>query len=348
MEDYLRQETERLSRSWMQHEPEWLKNYLVAGVEDPRLNVQSVLTRHFLLRALFGERFDELASHEYRFASVMAWLLRFARQPAACEESLLLRFGLERVADNVEGLEIPGFLQSCFNGLPVDSCGTVVPNYVEQFLGVMEAADTSEMTREWLLDTFGRLWSEVLGTALPAPVNPEQPRISVIEPACGSANDYRYLERYGLASRIDYAGFDLCDRNIENARALFPGTKFEPGNVLEISQPDNAFDYCVVHDLFEHLSLPALRVGVAEVCRVTRVGLCLGFFQMDEIREHVVRPVHEYHWNLLSLGRMKEMFGDHGFDTRAVHIGTFLREHVGCAETHNPYAYTLVVSRVAA
>jgi hypothetical protein len=44
----------------MQHDAGMLRDYLVAGVEDPRLNLQSVLSRHFLARALTGERFRAL------------------------------------------------------------------------------------------------------------------------------------------------------------------------------------------------------------------------------------------------------------------------------------------------
>src|SRR5262249_28346975 len=43
----LKQETESLARSWARHESAWLRDYLVAGVEDPRINLQSILSRHF-------------------------------------------------------------------------------------------------------------------------------------------------------------------------------------------------------------------------------------------------------------------------------------------------------------
>ncbi len=54
MDPSLQAETEKLARCWMQHEPVWLRDYLVAGVEDPRWNLQSIFSRHFLVRALFG------------------------------------------------------------------------------------------------------------------------------------------------------------------------------------------------------------------------------------------------------------------------------------------------------
>ena len=125
----------------------------------------------------------------------------------------------------------------------------------------------------------------------------------MLEPACGSANDYRFLHAYGLARLVRYTGFDLCAKNIENARALFPDVSFAVGNVFEIAAPDKAFDLCFVHDLFEHLSLEGMQAAVKEVCRVTRQGLCVGFFNMDEIRDHQVRPVDDYHWNRLSMRR---------------------------------------------
>src|SRR6185295_5640764 len=98
----------------------------------------------------------------------------------------------------------------------------------------------------------------------------------------------------------EYTGMDLCAKNIENARSLFPKTRFELGNVFEISANDRAFEYCFVHDLFEHLSIQGLDAAIREVCRVTRLGICAGFFSMDEIPAHIVRTVEDYHWNTLS------------------------------------------------
>jgi ubiquinone/menaquinone biosynthesis C-methylase UbiE len=142
---------------------------------------------------------------------------------------------------------------------------------------------------------------------------------------------------------VNYTGFDLCAKNIENARALFPGVSFAVGNVFEIAAPDKAFDLCFVHGLFEHLSLEGMQAAVREVCRVTRQGLCIGFFNMDEIRDHQVRPVEEYHLNRLSMARMRGLFADWGFAAQVVHIGAFLRQQIGCEQTHNPNAYTFLL-----
>ena len=64
-------------------------------------------------------------------------------------------------------------------------------------------------------DEFAIRWSEALQT------RPKE-RLTVVEAACGSANDYRFFRSYGLAPHLDYTGFDLTRANIENARLMFP------------------------------------------------------------------------------------------------------------------------------
>ena len=55
MRDSLKAESSKLERSWMRHDSDKLRHYLVSGVEDPRINAQSILSRHFLLQASGGE-----------------------------------------------------------------------------------------------------------------------------------------------------------------------------------------------------------------------------------------------------------------------------------------------------
>jgi SAM-dependent methyltransferase len=144
---------------------------------------------------------------------------------------------------------------------------------------------------------------------------------------------------------MDYTGFDLCAKNIENARGMFPGVRFETGNIFEINSPDNFFDLCFVHDLFEHLSPQGLDSAIKELSRVVRHGICFSFFQMDEIADHVVRPVDDYHWNTLSMEKTKALFTQQGFAVQVFHIGSYLRSRVDCNETHNPNAYTFLALR---
>ncbi len=361
MDPALELESKRLAQSWLQHDAARLRDYLVAGVEDPRINLQSILSRHFLLRVLAPGDCAPLMEEEYRFAAALNWLVQLAGRAADNQELLEVLHALRRGGDNAEGIEIPAFVGRTFARLPVHASGVTVPNYIEAFLSGARIGSPQAQPHQPSLDTFRDLWRNVLAGRGGAGVRPSSgeaaspagsavehpsgPAVSVLEPACGSANDYRFLEAYGIAQRIEYHGFDLCATSVENARALFPGVRFGIGNVFEIAAPDKRFDFCFVHDLFEHLSPAGIQAAVKEVCRVTRRGLCVGFFHMDEIPAHQVRPLRDYYWNTLSMARMKELFAACGFDARALHIGAFLRSHTGCDQTHNPLAYTFIARR---
>jgi SAM-dependent methyltransferase len=355
VKDSLKKESENLNRSWMRHDPAWLGEYLVAGVEDPRMNIQSVLSRHFLTRWVMRGNCEALMNQEYRFAVTMNWLSELAHRGGGAEEYEIVLHALKRSADNAEGLEIPWFLIETFRQLPTAVDGLLVPNYIEQFLSAAPK-ENSPATLQGAFNTFRDLWATIFSripgtTQLPLRnevssdpnLSAGVQKRSVLEPACGSANDFRFFHSYGLASWLDYSGFDLCAGNVDNARAWFPDIKFEVGNVFEIDVPDKAFDLCIVHDLFEHLSLEGLQTAIDEICRVTRLGICVGFFQMEEIRDHIVRPLDDYFCNLLSMARTRESFVARGFKAQVIHIGTFLREQVGCELSHNPNAYTFLL-----
>ncbi|MBI3851415.1 MAG: class I SAM-dependent methyltransferase [Verrucomicrobia bacterium] len=335
MNDSLKAETEKLSRSWSQYEAPFLQNYLVADVEDPRINVQSILSRHFLLGTLLGEKIQAVLAEELRFAAAMNWLLKLRRRAGDSDELRAVLYALKRGADNAEGTDIPHLVVQTFGSLPASTCGGQIPNYIEDFLSNARAPERESLRNDTSLDAFLRIWNEVLSHKTPQ-------RISVLEPACGSANDYRFLVACGIARCIDYTGIDLCEKNVQNAQAMFPGVRFEVGNIFEINSADQSFDFCFVHDLFEHLSLSGLESAVKEICRVVRRGICVGFFQMDEIPEHVVRPVDDYHWNMLSMEKTKGLFTQEGFTVQVFHIGSYLRSRIGCNETHNLNAYTFV------
>lgn len=338
MDDELKLETKKLVRAWMRHEEPFLRDYLVADVEDPRINVQSILSRHFILATLFNDRFEKLMRHELRFAGAMNWLMQLAKRGGGEEDRQAVLHALKLGADNAEGVQIPSFVLQTFAMLPesVDEC--TVPNYIQEFLCEQDSRPPQPIENAGSFNTFLRLWHVLLaGESLP--------RISLLEPACGSANDYRYLEAYGIARLVDYLGFDLCEKNIANARDLFPQTRFEAGNVFEIAAADQSFELCIVHDLLEHLSLAGLERAVAELCRVTRHGLCVNFFQMNEMPDHLVRVVGEYHVNTLSLVKTEALFTQPGFTVQPLHIGSYLRQRVGCNETHNPNAYTFLALR---
>ena len=333
MDKRLELETEGLIKSWMHHDEGMLRDYLVADVEDPRINIQSILTRHFLIEALIGERFTALMDHELRFGAVMNWALKLVKQPGGADDFPAILHALESGADNAEGVPIPHFVSRTFAALPAQVNEMVIPSYLRELL--IEAprrSSRSMIDGEWIT-SFERIWRAVLA-------NQPAQGVTVLEPACGSANDYRFLDAFGIARLVEYTGFDLCEKNIANARALFPAARFETGNAFEIRGADKSFDVCFVHDLFEHLSLEAMDVAVAEICRVTREGICAGFFSMHEEEDPIVRPVDDYHWNTLSLVKASALFERHGFAVHPIHVGTFLKWKFGCEETHNDNAYT--------
>lgn len=336
MHPSLKLESDKLVRSWMQHDAAKLRDYLVAGVEDPRINLQSIFSRHFLLRAVFGEKFSALMEHECRFAAVMNWLTAFAANSDPEELNAILH-ALQLGADNAEGIQIPRFILKTFSGLPLSVGSLEIPNYIATIL--TEASRSAwGIDPSVALNTFQEVWRQTL-----AAEKRSAPRLTVLEPACGSANDYRFLHSYGITRFLDYTGLDLCPANIQNARALFSDAHFEIGNVFELDVADNAFELCFVHDLFEHLSIEGLQVALKELCRVTRRAICANFFQMDEIPEHTLRPVDEYYWNLLSMDQIKKLFAAHGFSSQVIQIKSFLRQELGCDYTHNPNAYTLIL-----
>src|SRR5215831_3112807 len=114
MDNFLKTESEKLTRSWMQHDVAKLRDYLVEGVEDPRLNLQSIFSRHFLARALFGERFEPLMAAEYAFSAAMNWLVKLARKHTDPEDHRAVLHALHRRADNAEGIEIPLYVLQIF------------------------------------------------------------------------------------------------------------------------------------------------------------------------------------------------------------------------------------------
>lgn len=332
----LKRETTKLKKSWMQYDAALLGNYLVEDTEDPRLNVQSVLTRHFLIEALFGSRFSVLQDQELRFAAVMNWLLALSRHGICPEDADGILDALEKGADNSGGIEIPHFVSRIFAALPATAGRVRVPNYIREALEEARLQTTGPGLPEQRQATFQMLWRRSLSRCRPG-------RISVLEPACGSANDYRFLEAFGLARLLDYEGLDLCEKNFLNARKLFPGVRFKMGNAFELDLRASAFDFVFVHDLFEHLSIEGMETAVAELCRVARHGICAHFFNMAEVDQHTVRPVDDYHWNTLSMARMRELFLRRAASVQVIHIGSFLRWRFQCPSTHNQGAYTFVV-----
>ncbi len=338
MDENLRIESERLARSWDQYDPTKLREYLVSSVEDPRINVQSILTRHFLITQLFGSRFEELKKQELIFAGIAGWITGLAKSNCHPDEWHAILYALENGSDNAEGLELPAFVVRNFANLPINADGAVIPNYIRDCIVGMRHSGVRKALHELWGDTIATAWRQCLGSA-------DVPKLSVLEMACGSANDYRYLEGYGMGRFLDYTGVDISRKNIENAQQMFPGISFNVGNAFAISLADLAVETCYFHDLLEHLSLDGLERAIAEFCRVTKRSICAGLFSAWDGPEHIVRPMDDYHCNTLSLSRLEEAFRRHGFAMRSLHVDSYVRKYFYPLEYHNPHACTVYCDR---
>ncbi|MGH3646540.1 MAG: class I SAM-dependent methyltransferase [Micromonosporaceae bacterium] len=170
-------------------------------------------------------------------------------------------------------------------------------------------------------------------------------KIKLLEFACGSANDYRFFDSYGLAPFLDYTGVDLNEANIDNARRRSPGVDFQVGSVLDLPYEDHSYDYVVVSDLFEHLSLEAMEQALAEAARLARKGLILTFFSMADQPEHSVKPVRDYHWNVLSQAKVQELVERDFGPVRVIRIRDMLREEFDYRHSYNKNAWTMLADR---
>ena len=183
---------------------------------------------------------------------------------------------------------------------------------------------------------FAEAWTKALEAG------PDAPRISVIEAACGSANDYRFFESYGLAPRVDYTGIDITDANIDNCRKMFPGVDFRVGDAQNLPVVDNSYEWGVAHDLLEHLSPSAFNRAIDELCRVSRRGVIISFFYMREVPEHTITPRRYYHMNELSRARIEERFKEYCSQVDWVEVRPMLKERYGFGDYYNFRAWTMI------
>jgi ubiquinone/menaquinone biosynthesis C-methylase UbiE len=165
--------------------------------------------------------------------------------------------------------------------------------------------------------------------------------LKVLELACGSANDYRFFDSYGLARFLDYTGIDLNQNNIDNARKRFPGARFEQRSILDLPYDSATFDYVIAFDIFEHLSLQAMDRALAEAVRVAREGFLVAFFIMVDRPEHTEVPKGYYHLNELSAPRIRAAMEKHFSSVDLIRLKTFLAEQYGYEHYGNGRAWSM-------
>jgi hypothetical protein len=332
--DELTAESSRLRAAWMRHDSALLDGYLVRDVEDPRINLQSILSRSFLIDAIWPDEFTALIREEFRFSICLNFILKAlkTRCPQVNRQSMLnaLADGRQTCGD----IRIPSYLRYAFELTSREP--QELPDYISQAL-VGPVSDQNVWLPDSALSAFEQIWHSVL-------CHREASRISVLEPACGSANDYRCLHSFGVSRFLEYTGLDICDKNIANARRRFGSVDFRIEDFLASGAENKSYDYLFVHDLFEHLSGAAIELALSHVSRVTRRQACLSFFNMADIPEHVIRPQGLYHWNRVSTRRVQESLIASARSIDVVPIGAFLQDNYGCTDYHNNGAYTLIVS----
>jgi SAM-dependent methyltransferase len=192
----------------------------------------------------------------------------------------------------------------------------------------------SEVIADRVPEFSGR-WRDALGGR-------QAPPLSVLEYACGSANDYSAFADYGIARFLDYTGVDLNETNIANARRKFPDVNFRVGSVLDLPEQDRSVDYVIGFDIMEHLSLPAMQHAMDAAVRICRRGLYFAFFRMDEVPEHVDNPRGNYHFNLLSAPLVRQDMSRRFGTAELIRIADLLKDDFGYEHSYNRKAYALI------
>ena len=318
-------ENEALRWSWERHDPTELDAYMIAGVEDPRIHCQSILTRALIADSLWPGEFTSLINAEQRFGAVMTWFVQQFKAGKTPAE----------LYDEVLDQKCPGFVAETHYWLPQQD---TIRNYITLTLQNHEA-----QLPEIALDTFATIWrSELEGRETKKPIR-------VLEAACGSANDYRFLHAFGFAPFIEYAGFDISPKNIDNARRRFaeePQAEFFVASAFETGLPDRAFDFVYTHDLFEHLSADGLQAAWTELLRLTDRQAWFHFFNLStSAPEHEIVPVDRYHWNQLSLESLKSAIPEEFAAPEVIEIPEFLNTQFATGDYYNKEAVTLLLTR---
>ena len=112
-------------------------------------------------------------------------------------------------------------------------------------------------------------------------------RIRLLDLGCGPGMLLDYLKENKLLDQIDYLGVDVFEATLSEARARWPGYKFELRDVRDHPFDPNVFDYCLICGAFSvryHLGYDDMKAMVEETLRAlwpsVRIGL--GFTVMSK------------------------------------------------------------------
>jgi len=325
-------ENERLKGSWDCFPAEHLATYLSLGEQDQRINAHSIITRSLLADTLWPGKFDALIDEELRFGLVMTWLLQELK--SGTDRADLLR----ELDSSTPSHRIPELLRETAAWLQSDDCP--ITDYMTEALMYTEPDQPAWSLFGPALNTFEGLWTRQLS-------NIPSERVSVLEIACGSGNDYAAIRDYGLAAHIAYAGFDISWKNIHNARNRFPGVDFFEASILDSGLPDHSFDCIFVHDLLGHLSPDGLEVALAEIMRIARKEAWLHCYNVAAIGKHEVYPFQAYYRNRLSIGQMKASIEKTGSAVEFVSISDMLYDKFRFRQKYTEFSGSFLVKKSA-
>ena len=130
---------------------------------------------------------------------------------------------------------------------------------------------------------------------------PADAKIKLLDIGCGFGLLLDYLKENDLLDRIDYLGVDVLDKTLTEARARWPGQRFELRDVRDQPFGADSFDYCIICGVFQGrygLSFNEMQTLAQDTLRAlwpsVRVGL--GFTAMSK---HVDWERDDlFHWPL--------------------------------------------------
>jgi SAM-dependent methyltransferase len=305
----LKFENRRLNASWDCFSAEHLERYLTVDEQDQRINVNSILTRALVIDTLWPGKFGDLINEELRFGVIMTWLMRQLRLGRS--RSALV----EELSGSTARPGTPDVVRQTYGWLQTDECP--LPDYLGEALAFAPPDGTSWSLAEVSLSTFYRVWSRLLSDLA-------SERISVLEVACGSGNDYHGIRECGLSSRISYSGFDISSKNIRNARRQYPGVDFFQASILNSGIPDGSFEYVFVHDLLEHLSPKGLALALEEILRIAQKEVWLHCFNVNAIDRHEIRLSGTFYRNKLSITCLSAALEELGASTQVIRVSDLL------------------------
>jgi len=329
MNHAMRIEEQNLRLSWDCHPSDFLDHYLVSGVEDPRINGQSILTRALLADTLCPGRFDTLITEELRFGAVLTWIVQQLENGSS-------RYELLDAIESGCRTDVPEFIIKTFTWLQDRTCP--IPDYISIALSHFDCDMPAACLPNLALDTFTTIWNERL-SHMPSSV------VSVLEVACGSANDYRFHDRCGLARHLNYTGIDIAARNIANARMHYPNADFRVQSILTAEMGDSSYDFVFCHDLIEHLSPDAMERALRKMFRIAADAVILHFFNATEAPDHEIVPVGRYHRNRVSIPKLVAFFEGLDAQVTCLEMAQWLQDKIGAPGYHNPNAFSLIVEK---